>query len=281
MMTRASRWTTWLIVLGLGAACFAGGRISASSPEGAAPKCKTPVAIDLGQALRRAQPVDKPQPRVPRRAITTPPLHLTTAPDESAAEQLRAYEAKQGADLVGLLRAHVRRVSFMAANPQDHTNIVNHLSGYLDGWADGLVRTSPTLLDDLAHEVETALCDPQTPAVEVMLYQRLGRIMPELTSATGFECVLNTGIEEGPVLWETLQTLKVSGLPDPKSLAAIEARATDETTQRILHPEPRPAPSDEDQPSGETELSAAEQRAVLDGLIAERSQGLAPLPVSP
>lgn len=275
----ARAWSTWLVTLGLGAACFAGGRLSVETPEPAAPKCDGPKAIDLASALRRAQPADTPQPKVPQRAITTPPVHLTQAPDETAAEELRAYEEKQGRELVGLLRERVRRASFMASEPMNYEGVVNQIQTYLEGWVDGLVRTSPTLVDDLAHEIEVAMCDPQTPAVEVMMYARVGRMMPELTSSAGFECVLSTKIEEGPVLRETLGAYVRSGLPAPEALAGVVARAKDDRTLQVLSPERVPPVAPPPEPEAEEpELSAEEQRAVLDGLIAERSQGLTPLP---
>lgn len=272
-------WTVWLITLGLGAACFAGGRLSADEPKPVVTRCEKPKAIDLTAALRRAQPADEPQPKMPLRRITTPPVHLTQAPDEAAAEELRAYEEKQGRDLVALLRERVRRASVMAAEPMNYEGVVNQIQLYLEGWVDGLVRTSPTLADDLAHEIEVAMCDPLTPAVEIMAYARIGRMMPELTSSAGFECVLGAQIDEGPVLRETLGAYLRSGLPAPEALAGIVARAKDERTLRLLRPEqaekplaPAPAPE-----APEPELTAEEQRAVHEGLIAERSQGLSPL----
>jgi hypothetical protein len=172
---------------------------------------------------------------VPDRQILTPPLHLAEVPDDEAAEQLRKYEQMQARDLVGLLRARVRQAAFLAGRDDVPEALAAQMGEYMAGWVDAVIRTAPTLAEDLAAEVETALCDPESKPSEVMLFARLGRNMPELTSAAGFQCVLGAHPQEDAVLWEVLDSLQGSNLPAPSALEPIAERARDERTLRRLH----------------------------------------------
>ena len=58
------------------------------------------------------------------------------------------------------------------------------------------------------------------------------RIAPELLRT--FECALERNSQENAVLWELLDSLRGSGLPAPKALAAISSSAHDERTLQRL-----------------------------------------------
>jgi hypothetical protein len=169
----------WLVAVLLAVACFVGGRLSAEQPEPAQPiagkvDCLRPARADLAALLLRPQRPDNPRPEAPQRLIHTPPLHLAAPTDDEAAETLRRYEEEQGRDVVSLLRSRVRRSAFTLGAGADPEDAVMQQADYLEGWTEAVMRTAPTLADDLAAEIEAALCDPETPAAETMLYARLG-----------------------------------------------------------------------------------------------------------
>lgn len=178
-----------------------------------------------------------PQPKAPTRHVLTPPLHLATAVDEDAQEKLQRYEQEQGRQLVQGLRGRVRAAIFMSkgATNADGTQLgddalISQQHDYLEGWATAMVRTAPTLADDLAAEIESALCDPETSSTESLAYVHLAGMMPELSSSAGYDCVFTRHPQEDALLWQSLDVLRESGLPMPPSLEAIAARATDERT---------------------------------------------------
>jgi hypothetical protein len=229
----------WLAASLLAIACFVSGRLSvAAAVKPAAAKAACAEArgsgANLAGILLPAQPEGTPRPKVPKRRIHTPPLQLVTTADDHAAETLRRYEEEQARDLVGLLRARVRQSAFSLGAQADPESILMQQNDYLEGWVEGIVRTAPTLADDLAAEVESALCDPETQAGESMLYARLGRLMPEVTSPAAFECALARHTQEDAVLWELLDALGASGLPAPKALDAVARNARDDRTLRRL-----------------------------------------------
>jgi hypothetical protein len=216
------------------AAAFVAGRYSAPTPEPVAAKaCASKPTLASIWKPNHSEP--KPQPRVPIRPVILPPLELAQVENDGAVDELRKYEQKQSEDLVRLLRTRLKRIVIaFGRDDVPPEPLVLQMSEYMAGWVDALIRTAPTLADDLAHEVETAMCDPESTDAEVMLLSRLGQHMPELTSADAIECVLANHTREDMVLWDALDTLRASGLPAPKALADVKARAQDERTQRRI-----------------------------------------------
>lgn len=217
------------IALGI-AAAFAAGRYSAPTPKPVAVKACA-VKPTLASVWKPDHSEPKPQPRVPIRPVVLPPLELAQVENDGAVDELRKYEQKQSEDLIRLLRTRLKRIVIaFGRDDVPPEPIVLQMSEYMAGWVDALIRTAPTLADDLAHEVETAMCDPESTDAEVMLLSRLSQHMPELSSADALDCVLANHTREDMVLWDALDTLRASGLPAPKALAAVKARARDERT---------------------------------------------------
>jgi hypothetical protein len=190
----------------------------------------------------------RPKPVTPVRHILTPPLHLVQAKDTVAEEELRAYERGQSADLMKLLLSRTARIAMMNPIAGSDEAVAAQLAEYMTGWIDAVVRTAPTLADDLSDDVERALCDPKTTPAQLLVLTRLGGHMPEVTSLEGFECVLSRHEQEDVVLWGALDSLRASGLPAPPALAALARRAKDQRTLDRLaalgsgeHAQARPA----------------------------------------
>ena len=175
-------WMLWLYALALGAACFAGGRLSVAQAEPIGASCDAPN--DRDAAPRRA---DRPQPEASLLELLSLPIELAPPPAEKAAAVLREREAGQSRALVGSLRARIHRAALAAAGPLDQADIVEQLNHYLEGWVDGSIHTSPALADDLAREIESALRDPPTLAIEVTLYETALRLLqaPAAAPASG------------------------------------------------------------------------------------------------
>ena len=105
---------------------------------------------------------------------------------------------------------------------------------YQKGLVDGILRTAPDLTDELAGLVEQTLCDPKTRPSQLVALARMFGDMPELASEKGFDCVFAQRSQEDVVLWSMLDAWRVSKLPRPPALVALERDAKDERTRARL-----------------------------------------------
>lgn len=139
---------------------------------------------------------------------------------------------------------------------------------YLLGWTDSVVRTAPDLMDELAGEIETTMCDHEASPASIMLMSRVVQQLPELGNPRGFDCVVARGTED-VVLWDALDAWRKGALPKSAALERLERAATDERTRRrsikwddeLAHAEPLP-PLDEE---------AVEQNPSPDAVVDTRA----------
>src|SRR5687767_10677081 len=141
------------LVAGLIALGFIAGRWGASHAGRSEPRQEPAPAA-------RASTAPAPEMRRNHRSVKRPflirPVELLPSLNPEAEKR---YEQQQSRDLLGLLRRklYVNTRLNSTATPE---GIAAAVSLYMEGLADGIVRTAPDLLDALAMEVEGAMCDP-------------------------------------------------------------------------------------------------------------------------
>lgn len=230
---KVARFVSWALFTTL---FFVLGRLSMPEPARGmvAPQTPPHSHITLADALS-SRPASGPRPKVPRRGVIKAPLELAEVPDAKSVAELQRSEQLQAEDVVSLLRGQVRKAAATLPPGASPESAVAGVDGYLSGWVDAMVRVAPTLADDLAGEVESELCDPESKPEELMLFARLGRRMPELMNSAGMQCLFSRHGEEDVVTWEALDALKASALPAPPALGQFAQRAHDERSLRRLH----------------------------------------------
>jgi hypothetical protein len=161
------------------------------------------------------------------RAYMQRPLDLFVAKDDNAE---KVYRQKQSKELFDLLRANLARVRRFSPDPNPESLMMQNLE-YLGGWIDGVIRTAPDLADELAQEVEGAMCAPTEDSAFVLVTIRLLDRMPELSSQKGFDCLFSQHKTEDPVLWQALDAWHASGLPKSDAHRSLEQSAVDPRTR--------------------------------------------------
>jgi hypothetical protein len=219
------------LVAGLIALGFTAGRWSASHAGRSEPSRELAPAAQASTAHvteKRGNHRSVKRPYLIRRVELLPSLD----PDAE-----KRYEQQQSRDLLGLLRRKLdvnKRLNF-AANPE---GVASAVFPYMQGLADGIVRTAPDLVDALAAEIEGAMCHPGTSAAELIGWSHLIANIPELANPKTFDCLFSLHPEENTVLWYGIDAWRTTELPKPEPLAAIERSAQDpRTRRRFLSPE--------------------------------------------
>jgi hypothetical protein len=163
-----------------------------------------------------------------QRGFLVRPEELFIASDQEAERQ---YRKRQSKDLVDLLRAHT--AEFEMQNPGlPPEAIANQGLLYLKGWADGVVRTAPDLVDELADELEKSLCDNEASDAILITISRAIIAIPELANSKGFDCLFSRRTREDVVVWTALDAWKRSGLPKSAAITTLERTAIDSRTRQ-------------------------------------------------
>jgi hypothetical protein len=220
---RAARLT--LAALGAGIAIgVLAGRWVWHEPRPMAP----PAAAEAAEApAARSTEGPRRDRQAPRRKLDRPflvrPAELCVATDHEAE---RRYRVQQSRELVDLLFVQLGMFEkfFPDAGPEA---AATQMRLYQKGLADAIMRTAPDLTDELADQIEQTLCDPQARASQLASLARLFGDIPELASERGFDCVFGQRAEEDVVLWSMLDAWRVSKLPRPPSLIALERDTKD------------------------------------------------------
>ncbi len=153
---------------------------------------------------------------------------LAAAKEPSPEQQYRREHAK---GLIDLLRT---KEAEMAARP--HLNEAEQITAevlpYMMGVADTIVKTSPEIVDELADEIDSTLCDPSARDSRKLLMVRLTMALPDTASSRGYDCVFSRESAEDIVTWTALDALRATDLPKSSAIERLEQVATDERTLR-------------------------------------------------
>jgi hypothetical protein len=215
--------------IALGVVCFALGFACAiplfSRGRGAAQSESTSGAAAAEPPIAaRSEPTAKRR-KVERPFLTRPPESCSASDSESE----RAYRAQQARELGELLRMKIGPLRHMQAIGGPEA-VADSLGYWTAGWTDALVRTAPDMVDELAAEFETKMCDPNADPAELMVLSNVIGRMPELGNERGFECIAARGTEDA-VLWRSLDAWRVGDLPKTPAMVRLEQTATDERTR--------------------------------------------------
>lgn len=163
---------------------------------------------------------------------------VITEPESVFAEEERKeYEREQSDELISLLMNRLR-IASNATPQQSLETTVNSMNDYMAGWAAQFVRTGSELTGAMAEKVEEAMCDAETSDEQLLMFSRIGILVPDLISSTSFDCLFANRSEEDIVLWTALDAWRSSELPKSETIKSIENRFQDSRTQRrFLQPE--------------------------------------------
>jgi hypothetical protein len=259
-----------LPAIALGMVCFALGfacAIPLFSRGGGA----TQTESTAGPAAAEPPIATRSEPTAKRRKVERP--FLTRPPESCSAsdsEGERAYRAQQARELGELLRMKIGSLRHMQAIGGPEA-VADSLGYWTIGWTDALVRTAPDLVDDLAAEFETKMCDPNADPAELMVLSNVMGHMPELGNERGFECIAARGTEDA-VLWRSLDAWRAGALPKTPAIARLEQTATDERTRRRL------VKFADEVPAAETESAVDEEESDPEAQLAFK-QGSSPVGV--
>lgn len=156
---------------------------------------------------------------------------------ETEQEDIEAFRRGQSRELlaVALRRLAAQAHSLPFAVPE---GAVNGVTEYLLGMSQGIERAAPELVMAMSAEIESAICGGEQRADVLMMYARMFRAVPALASSHGLDCFFAQRTAEDPVLWEGLDAWRGSGLPMPKGVEALQAKATmPQTRLRFMDPE--------------------------------------------
>jgi hypothetical protein len=177
-----------------------------------------------------------------RRPYLIRPIDLFQASDP---KEEHRYHEQQSREVLNVLRTRLRLERLYAAPDETPEGVATPVFNYMNGLVDGLIRTAPDLVDELASQVERAMCDASSSPEEMVALSHMISLVPELASARGFECLFSLHTEPGredTVTWFGLDAWKTSKLPKTSAIAALELYASDpRTLQRFKSGELRMA----------------------------------------
>ena len=208
-----------------------------------------PVAEPRAPRVALPATVEVAAQRTIKRPFLVRPAELFAATDEDA---VRAYHRDQARELFGTLRRRLGMTKAMSPDPNPESH-ATQTAEYLEGWVDGVIRTAPDLVDELAQEVQDTLCAKDRDRSLLLVTFRLIGSMPELASDAGFDCIFTEDAGEDIVLWGALDAWRASGLPKSAALAALEHTASDPRTRERFQPRRKRGP----QGASEAERAAA------------------------
>lgn len=214
------------LLLGL---TFAAGRLSASSAPASAPTTEKP------ERLVAAAPASATTTTVRALPAPAPQCPSVSADAAKTAAEHRALMQRRSSDFMRALRLRVDEMQrHTALRPAEA--MMGELNDYIRAWTQAL-GSSPEFVDNVAQEVQAAVCDPNAKdslPSSMMLYARVMRMVPDVATEEVLDCYFDAVKDEGPALWEGLGAWKNSGLPQPGAIAEIEKRAIKEQTRTLL-----------------------------------------------
>lgn len=168
-----------------------------------------------------------------KRAFTIRPVDLFVARD---AEAERRYQLEQSKGLVDLVKTRASLAERFTGREGTEA-AANQVDMYVLAWTEVAIRTAPDLAEDIADQLETSLCDPESTDTERVVIARLIARAPELANARGLECLIEgRGESEDIVLWEALNAWSANKehLPASAAIEALSRRAVDKRTTALL-----------------------------------------------
>ncbi|MDD9943371.1 MAG: hypothetical protein OXU20_20190 [Myxococcales bacterium] len=211
---------------------FAAGQLSRShsSATSLCPEERDDSSVPTDKPRRAAARTPKQRPL--KRNFVTRPMELYPVAG-SGAEDRDRYQTEQARDVMKLVRTQLKLKQKLAPPGSLPEATAMLVAPWLAGLADGLFRTGPDLVSEMAGQVETSVCDANTDDAELITMSLLMKAVPELASPETFECALSRP-QEDAVLWHALDAFTLSGLPTPDAMAELKRRAADPRTRRRL-----------------------------------------------
>jgi hypothetical protein len=169
----------------------------------------------------------KPPPRAIKRPFLVRPTQLYTVKDEVAEQQ---YREQQANDIIDQMLFELKGTERSVFNSSPEA-VANEIFLYQRGLLDGLARTAPDLIEDLAQRIGRTMCDSKAKDNQLISLARMIQIMPELADEKGLDCIFTNHNKEEIVLWSMLDAWNKTEIPKSAALSQIEQTATDERTR--------------------------------------------------
>ena len=182
--------------------------------------CPPPPSV-VPRATQALRPQAPPRPTPQAAPVAAPP-----ASDEGE----RAHRKEQSRVLMKLLRDRIGAAKRLAHATTPEA-IANEVDLYLQGWGDAVMLGAPELTEELAAEVEQAMCSQDVEDGQLVVLTRALGYVPELANQQGLECLLARQNEDF-VTWSALDAWSASAhrFEPSETLARLELNARDGRT---------------------------------------------------